>query len=79
MVILEVVRRQVLDESTLVTNDLTDCPGEGLVIGAQLDGLAIDADLAAQRVEPTRYAETLLSWARANTMVPANSIAPSRQ
>ena len=36
------------------------------------------ADLAAaERVEPTRYAETLLSWARANTMVPANSIAPS--
>ena len=32
---------------------------------------------AAERVEPARYAETLLSWARANTMVPANSIAPS--
>ena len=36
------------------------------------------ADLAAaERVEPTRYAETLLTWARASTMVPANSIAPS--
>ncbi len=35
------------------------------------------ADLeAAERIEPTRYAETLLSWARFNTMVPANSIAP---
>jgi len=32
---------------------------------------------AASRVEPTRYAETLLSWARVNGMVPANSIAPS--
>lgn len=36
---------------------------------------AADRD-AAERVEPARYAETLLSWARANTMVPANSIAP---
>ena len=32
---------------------------------------------AAERVEPARYAETLLSWAQANVMVPANSIAPS--
>ena len=32
---------------------------------------------AAERVEPARYAETLLSWAQANAMVPANSIAPS--
>ena len=32
---------------------------------------------AAERVEPARYAETLLSWAQANSMVPANSIAPS--
>jgi beta-lactamase regulating signal transducer with metallopeptidase domain len=32
---------------------------------------------AAERVEPARYAETLLSWAQANTMLPANSIAPS--
>lgn len=36
------------------------------------------ADLAAaQRIEPARYAETLLSWARFNGMVPANSIAPT--
>lgn len=36
------------------------------------------ADLeAAQRMDPARYAETLLSWARVNGMVPANSIAPS--
>lgn len=36
------------------------------------------ADLeAAQRIDPARYAETLLSWARVNGMVPANSIAPS--
>jgi beta-lactamase regulating signal transducer with metallopeptidase domain len=28
-------------------------------------------------VEPSRYAETLLSWASANGMLPANSIAPS--
>ncbi|MDQ8755987.1 M56 family metallopeptidase [Sphingosinicella sp. LHD-64] len=36
------------------------------------------ADLeAAQRVDPARYAETLLSWARFNGMVPANSIAPT--
>jgi beta-lactamase regulating signal transducer with metallopeptidase domain len=35
------------------------------------------ADLeAAERIDPARYAETLLSWARFNTMVPANSIAP---
>ena len=32
---------------------------------------------AAERVEPARYAETLLSWARANPAVPAHSIAPS--
>src|SRR5688500_1332131 len=32
---------------------------------------------AAERVEPARYAETLLNWAQANSMVPANSIAPS--
>ena len=32
---------------------------------------------AAERVEPARYAETLLNWAQANAMVPANSIAPS--
>ncbi|WP_114953126.1 M56 family metallopeptidase [Sphingosinicella terrae] len=32
---------------------------------------------AAARVEPARYAETLVSWAQANAMVPANSIAPS--
>ena len=32
---------------------------------------------AAERVEPTRYAETLLNWAQGNHMVPANSIAPS--
>jgi len=31
---------------------------------------------AAERVEPTRYAETLLSWAHLNQGVPANSIAP---
>lgn len=36
------------------------------------------ADLeAARRVDPARYAETLLSWARFNGMVPANSIAPT--
>ncbi|MGE3396333.1 MAG: M56 family metallopeptidase [Sphingomonas sp.] len=36
------------------------------------------ADLAAaERIEPARYAETLLSWARANGAIPANSIAPS--
>lgn len=36
------------------------------------------ADLeAAERVDPARYAETLLSWARFNGMVPANSIAPT--
>lgn len=36
------------------------------------------ADIAAaERVEPSRYAETLLSWAQVNRMVPANSIAPS--
>ncbi len=35
------------------------------------------ADLeAAERIDPARYAETLLSWARFNAMVPANSIAP---
>ncbi len=35
------------------------------------------ADLeAAERIDPARYAETLLAWARFNTMVPANSIAP---
>jgi len=32
---------------------------------------------AARRVEPARYAETLLSWAQVNPMLPANSIAPS--
>ncbi len=32
---------------------------------------------AASRVEPTRYAETLLIWAQANPALPANSIAPS--
>jgi beta-lactamase regulating signal transducer with metallopeptidase domain len=32
---------------------------------------------AASRVEPTRYAETLLSWAHVNGAIPANSIAPS--
>ena len=32
---------------------------------------------AAERVEPARYAETLLNWAQHNTLVPANSIAPS--
>ncbi len=32
---------------------------------------------AAERVEPARYAETLLNWAQANSLVPANSIAPS--
>ena len=38
------------------------------------------ADLeAAQRVEPSRYAETLLGLAQANAMVPANSMAPSAQ
>lgn len=36
------------------------------------------ADLeAAQRMEPARYAETLLSWAQVNGAIPANSIAPS--
>ena len=36
------------------------------------------ADLAAaERIEPARYAETLLSWAQANGAIPANSIAPS--
>ncbi|HEX8641824.1 MAG TPA: M56 family metallopeptidase [Allosphingosinicella sp.] len=35
------------------------------------------ADIAAaERVEPARYAETLLSWAQFNHAVPANSIAP---
>ncbi|MGQ0660755.1 M56 family metallopeptidase [Sphingosinicella sp.] len=34
------------------------------------------ADLAAaERIEPARYAETLLSWAQANGALPANSIA----
>lgn len=34
------------------------------------------ADLAAaERIEPSRYAETLLSWAQANGALPANSIA----
>ncbi|HWT11548.1 MAG TPA: M56 family metallopeptidase, partial [Allosphingosinicella sp.] len=32
---------------------------------------------AVDRVEPSRYAQTLLSWAWANGAVPANSIAPS--
>jgi Zn-dependent protease with chaperone function len=32
---------------------------------------------AAERVEPARYAETLLSWAQANSLIPANSIASS--
>ena len=32
---------------------------------------------AASRVEPARYAETLLSWASVDPAVPANSIAPS--
>lgn len=32
---------------------------------------------AAERVEPARYAETLLSWARVDPGLPANSIAPS--
>jgi len=36
------------------------------------------ADLAAaETIDPARYAETLLSWARANGGIPANSIAPS--
>ena len=36
------------------------------------------ADLeAAQRMEPARYAETLLSWAQVDGAIPANSIAPS--
>ena len=34
---------------------------------------------AAERVEPVVYAETLLNWAQSNSMVPANSIAPSAQ
>jgi len=34
---------------------------------------------AAGRVEPAVYAETLLNWAQSNSMVPANSIAPSAQ
>jgi len=38
---------QVLTQSTLVTNDLTNCPGDGLVIGAagitvDLNGFAVD-------------------------------------
>ena len=37
---------------------------------------AADAEAAA-RVDPTRYAETLVSWAQANSLLPANSIAPS--
>lgn len=32
---------------------------------------------AAERVEPTRYAETLLGLAQINALVPANNIAPS--
>ena len=32
---------------------------------------------AAGRVEPARYAETLLSWAQVDPLLPANSIAPS--
>ena len=32
---------------------------------------------AASRMEPTRYAETLLTWAHVNGALPANSIAPS--
>ncbi|WP_165357555.1 M56 family metallopeptidase [Sphingosinicella sp. CPCC 101087] len=32
---------------------------------------------AAGRVEPARYAETLLNWAQSNPLLPANSIAPS--
>ena len=32
---------------------------------------------AAERVEPAVYAETLLNWAQSNSLVPANSIAPS--
>ena len=36
------------------------------------------ADIAAaERVEPARYAETLLSWAQVDPLLPANSIAPS--
>ena len=34
---------------------------------------------AAERVEPAVYAETLLNWAQSNSLVPANSIAPSAQ
>jgi beta-lactamase regulating signal transducer with metallopeptidase domain len=37
---------------------------------------AADRD-AVECVEPTRYAETLLSWAQTTPLVPANSIAPS--
>lgn len=37
---------------------------------------AADAE-AAGCVDPARYAETLLAWARVNAPVPANSIAPS--
>jgi parallel beta-helix repeat protein len=33
---------QVLTSSVLVTNDLVDCPGDGLVIGA--DGITVDLD-----------------------------------
>ncbi|MGZ8347077.1 MAG: M56 family metallopeptidase [Allosphingosinicella sp.] len=32
---------------------------------------------AAERMDPARYAETLLNWAQINHLVPANSIAPS--
>lgn len=32
---------------------------------------------ATERVEPARYAETLLNWANVDPMVPANSIAPT--
>ena len=32
---------------------------------------------ATERVEPARYAETLLSWAQVDPLLPANSIAPS--
>jgi hypothetical protein len=32
---------------------------------------------AAGRIEPARYAETLLNWAQSNPLLPANSIAPS--
>jgi hypothetical protein len=40
---------QVLEASTLVTNDLTDCPGDGLVIGAP----AIILDLGGHTIDGT--------------------------